>query len=88
MSRLTDLLQRYAARHQPIDLRLLDSVIRQERYTGSLTLHYRSGQPKLLEAGKPIVVEVEPGVGPAVEPSCPFEPTADDIVLAKAKASA
>ncbi len=80
MSRLTDLLQRYAARHQPIDLRLLDAVIRQERYTGSLTLHYRSGQPKLLEAGKPIVVEVEPGRS--------FEPTRDEIVLAKAKASA
>ena len=59
MSRLTDLLARYASRHQPIDLRLLDAVIRKERFTGSLTLHYRSGQPKLLEAGKPIVVEVE-----------------------------
>jgi GAF domain-containing protein len=60
MSRLTDLLARYAAHHQPIDLRLVESIIRQEKLTGSLTIHYRHGQPKLLEAGKPIVVEVEP----------------------------
>ncbi len=73
MSRLTDLLSRYAARHQPIDLRLLDTVIRQERYTGSLTLHYRSGLPKLLEAGKPIVVEVESPDAPA-DSSAPARP--------------
>jgi hypothetical protein len=60
MSRLTDLLARYASHRQPIDLRLLEHIIRQEKLTGSLTIHYRGGEPKLLEAGKPIVVEVEP----------------------------
>jgi hypothetical protein len=59
MSRLTDLLSRHSAHHQPLDLRLLDAVIRQEKWTGSLTLHYRHGQPKLLEAGRPIQVEVD-----------------------------
>ena len=59
MSRLTDLLQRYATRHQPIDLRLLESIIRREKLTGSLTLHYRNGEPKLLEAGRTVQVEIE-----------------------------
>jgi hypothetical protein len=77
MSRLTDLLQRHATHHQPIDLRLLAAVIRQERYTGQLTLHYRNGQPKLLETGKPIVVEVEP-----TDP--PVATLADDLRLTKA----
>lgn len=71
MSRLTDLLARYADRHQPIDLRLLESIIRQEKLTGTLTLHYRNGEPKLLEAGKPVQVAIEPGAvlaEPSVEP--------------------
>ncbi len=60
VSRLTDLLTRYANHHQPIDLRLLESIIRTEKLTGSLLIHYRNGEPRLLEAGKPIQVEVEP----------------------------
>jgi hypothetical protein len=67
MSRLTDLLQRYADHHQPIDLRVLEAVIRKEKLTGSLTLHYQNGEPKRLEAGKPIQVDVE---------SAPVEPVA------------
>jgi hypothetical protein len=67
VSRLTDLLSRHAAHHQPLDLTLLMAVIRQEKWTGSLTLHYRHGQPKLLEAGRPIQVEVESAA--LVEPS-------------------
>jgi hypothetical protein len=59
MSRLTDLLSRYAHHQRPLDLRLLESIIRDEKYTGSLVQHYRNGQLKLIEAGRPIVVEVE-----------------------------
>ncbi len=80
MSRLTVLLQRYADRHQPIDLRLLESVIRTERYTGSLTLHYHNGQPKLLSAGQPIQVEVE-----STDPrDPPIATLADDLRLTNA----
>jgi hypothetical protein len=59
VSRITDLIQRHAAHHHPIDLHLLDAIIWQERWSGSLTIHYHGGRPKLLSAGKPIVVEVE-----------------------------
>ena len=75
MSRLTDLLQRHAAHHQPLDFRLLESVIRQEKLTCNLTIHYRGGEPKLIEAGRPIVVELEP--------TCPFDTPAHEIQLAK-----
>lgn len=60
MSRLADLLRRYAHLQRPLSLRHLEDVLRQEKFTGPVTYHYQDGVPKRIEAGKPLTVEILP----------------------------
>lgn len=53
---LTSLLLRYAHRQQPISLKHVEDVLRQTRFTGDITFHYRNGMPLRIEAGRPLTV--------------------------------
>lgn len=55
-TRLTTLLQKYAHLQRPISLKHIEDLLRQEKFTGSITFHYRGGTPLRVEAGRPLTV--------------------------------
>lgn len=59
-TRLVALLNRYAHLQQPISLRYVADLLRQERFTGPVTFHYVGGIPRRIEAGRPLTVELAP----------------------------
>jgi hypothetical protein len=45
---------------EPLNLRRILSLLKQARFDGSITLHFRGGRPHTAELGRPIQIELQP----------------------------
>lgn len=61
MSRLEQLLLPYLRGQEVISLTKVEDLLRQVRFDGPVTIHYRGGVPRCIEAGKPIILKLDTG---------------------------
>lgn len=63
MSTLEALIERYRkdqpAGAAPISYKHVEDLLRQAKFDGSVTVHWRGGIPRRIEAGKPIAIDLK-----------------------------
>ncbi len=58
---LIEILRRYAGGAPPPSLQHVEDLLRQAKFDGPVTVHYRCGIPRRIEAGKPVTLELSEG---------------------------
>lgn len=60
MTTIEEMIRRGAGAVGPISLRFAEDLLRQAKFNGPITVHYRDGIPQKLELGRPVVVALSP----------------------------
>lgn len=67
-TKLEKLIADHPADTGPISLKHAEDLLRQARFDGPVTVHWRDGIPRKIELGKPVTVELKEDGGSAAPP--------------------